>query len=1190
MNSRSVFDQRGVDRAKNAALHSMGHDPASVAGMDPEAAAQTIRDTEMGDTDVGPAGEEILEKEHKNLVAELESYALPWAIDITPEMKEAALVGGVSTISPRPRGLPVGLSMAMWNDVTTTGVDPGTMNNQPSLGPAGESVDLLLDPARVAKNVAQFWYKPLLDSIDESGSATGRRVVESARRVVRISDGLFGQWQPMLTAYQRKLGREALRGKGAWQRWKDIQALMHAPRLGGRNYGESLFARAVENDELFDLLSDYQKEIVEGYREFVEVTGQEAERRGIHIMNGTESQPFRHTPGGRKFLRQFSEDYYQLLQQGESNPRVWNALLTALSEMNDLDHDVTLRQMKRMKAMALDRKQSFEVMRVFPRFPTHLWVPDGRGGESVVELMNSDPYTAATSLVRNAAYRMGFVDQFGQGHGLGLPADRRSSLELNVQLFADEGGDPKLMEQLFRTLNGLPRVMVEKIKVGTPAWRTLRGADYFVTARAGGALSTSYLPNMPETLAKLPAAVGARRLAKTYGMFLRGALTKRGRAQLAALRQELIRAGAVQPDVIKTTINPQHRSREISRFVSQVVTSPRRAVDDQNEFIAAAAGLAMAKDLQQGKGTLDDRDALVHLYHFSAADAEAMMDGTASQETYDALVREVVKWSQNTIASPSELSRMATGPVSSKAVRFDRFAQFTADRFLQLYRLAAPSLKGKGNAESRRHLKRLATFIAGSSLAGGIQVVMRAALWGGLVGLKDLWDDAEREPVDFIMEAFLAATFSGSLEALRSSTLGPRVTPLPMVAERLMYPLSTAGELYGVMSAVVFNVAPELGERGRGPYTGLKSLEAVSVFANRSLSMSGPIRYWASVAGIGDRSPEVLSATRSYYRWRAENVRGISISENRNERVEDVRFRAAMRRATKASIHGDMKGFVKHINEALGNVNDPQKVADSLRGRRFLPKIDKNKRFQFRQETLPEHYRTLELLDERLSALADIYQKLSPQPIPKERGFAERLLEQGAKLLSPKEAGAAGPQPRHGAFAQPQHTQAQVWAADGELVGQFTNADSARKGTNGLRNNNPGNLERSPDYFGKLKGAGYGDKKRFAIFDTMFHGIRAIGVDIRKKLDPLRDKSMGGQLHNIEQIIRAYAPGNENKTQEYIKKVEDWTGIPRGQQLSARSDKAQMRLLVAAIIRAENSFRVEPAILHRAVEDAWTPR
>jgi hypothetical protein len=391
------------------------------------------------------------------------------------------------------------------------------------------------------------------------------------------------------------------------------------------------------------------------------------------------------------------------------------------------------------------------------------------------------------------------------------------------------------------------------------------------------------------------------------------------------------------------------------------------------------------------------------------------------------------------------------------------------------------------------------------------------------------------------------------------------------------------------MSAVVFNLLPESGERGRGPYTGLKTLEAVSVFANRSLSISGPIRYWAAVAGIGDQDPEVLSATRSYYRWRSKNMRGISIAENRNERVEDVRFRAALRRATKASIHGDMKGFVKHVNEALGNVNDPQKVADSLRGRRFLPKIDKNKRAQFRRETLPAHYRVLEQLDAKLSALASIYQKLSPQPEPKEEdSLVKRLLEQGAKLLSPKEAGAAGP--RHGAFKQPQHTQAQVWAGDGEFVGQFTNADSAKKGTNGLRNNNPGNLERSPDYFGKLQGAGYGDKKRFATFDTMFNGIRAIGVDIRAKLNPLRPKKKGGQLHNIEEIIRTYAPSNENRTQDYIKKVEDFTGIPRGQQLSARTDKAQMKLLVAAIIRAENSFAVEPAILARAVEDAWNDR
>lgn len=107
----------------------------------------------------------------------------------------------------------------------------------------------------------------------------------------------------------------------------------------------------------------------------------------------------------------------------------------------------------------------------------------------------------------------------------------------------------------------------------------------------------------------------------------------------------------------------------------------------------------------------------------------------------------------------------------------------------------------------------------------------------------------------------------------------------------------------------------------------------------------------------------------------------------------------------------------------------------------------------------------------------------------------------------------------------------------------------------GFRNNNPGNIRPGDNWQGAT-----GTNAGFVVFQDMSFGIRALGTDLRTKIDRGYD--------TISAIIYRYAPPSENDTGAYIESVSDDTGVPPSAKLTA--DRATLHKLVRAIINHEN--------------------
>ncbi len=106
----------------------------------------------------------------------------------------------------------------------------------------------------------------------------------------------------------------------------------------------------------------------------------------------------------------------------------------------------------------------------------------------------------------------------------------------------------------------------------------------------------------------------------------------------------------------------------------------------------------------------------------------------------------------------------------------------------------------------------------------------------------------------------------------------------------------------------------------------------------------------------------------------------------------------------------------------------------------------------------------------------------------------------------------------------------------------------------GLRNNNPGNIRPGDDWRGMI-----GENGGFVVFENIAFGIRALGIDLRTKINNGYD--------TIEKLIFRYAPPIENDTTAYINRVVATTGIPAQSELTP--DPETLAKLCRGIINVE---------------------
>ena len=118
---------------------------------------------------------------------------------------------------------------------------------------------------------------------------------------------------------------------------------------------------------------------------------------------------------------------------------------------------------------------------------------------------------------------------------------------------------------------------------------------------------------------------------------------------------------------------------------------------------------------------------------------------------------------------------------------------------------------------------------------------------------------------------------------------------------------------------------------------------------------------------------------------------------------------------------------------------------------------------------------------------------------------------------------------------------------------------SVVSGVRGLRNNNPGNIERTKDQWRGMSADQSADP-RFVVFDAPVWGLRALARILRKY--------NASGLTTVQAMISKWAPSTENNTSAYANAVARELGVSPTQPLMLTDDT--MARLMAAIVRHEN--------------------
>lgn len=138
-------------------------------------------------------------------------------------------------------------------------------------------------------------------------------------------------------------------------------------------------------------------------------------------------------------------------------------------------------------------------------------------------------------------------------------------------------------------------------------------------------------------------------------------------------------------------------------------------------------------------------------------------------------------------------------------------------------------------------------------------------------------------------------------------------------------------------------------------------------------------------------------------------------------------------------------------------------------------------------------------------------------------------------------------------------------APEGYAAGEgFTARESWRMPANaprGIRNNNPGNIEKGIGFDGEVEG----NDPRFATFKAPEDGIRGLAVNL------LTYQRRHG-LDTVQGIIGRWAPASENETGAYVQQVSRAVGVQPDETLDLSNPKVLARL-TAAIIQHENGMQ-----------------
>ena len=378
--------------------------------------------------------------------------------------------------------------------------------------------------------------------------------------------------------------------------------------------------------------------------------------------------------------------------------------------------------------------------------------------------------------------------------------------------------------------------------------------------------------------------------------------------------------GALSADVADLAFQA---GRPVSSMVRQVQQASSRTflyhyVHKYKAALAGAVALEKVQRMQAGKGNAADVFDLMKL-GWELPDARRLAQGRGSQAEYNRVVRQVPPMLLGQNAVGSQHSRLAHSRIARAALAFQHWFEMKVRSWVKETEAFAKVMHKGTPREKIAATQKYARSQLGTALSHMIPYFLLALATGGLAGLKVAWNESKAHPAKFLAESWMYGVFGGPFAAA-------------------IHLASGNGSL--VDSIFPFRVIHEIVNyaRGVGIYAHREPLDKAKEFMNKFIPADQVgLQTAAAIFGYQQQRRELETATRAYYRWRADAhpFKPHVYGENPDE--ADEKFRDAMRKAYSALVNGD-EDPAQYIRDAMGAKKNPESIAASLRSRMLLSK------------------------------------------------------------------------------------------------------------------------------------------------------------------------------------------------------------------------------------------------------------
>lgn len=878
----------------------------------------------------------------------------------------------------------------------------------------------------MVSDFARWMMQEKFRKISRSGPV-GQEISLRASAATDTMIWMRGHWVTELNAQRKRLSNPA--SKAVRKAHRELRAQTTLYDEHGRPYATlSNFSLAVEGrtrtlpggqviDPLTFGLSKLSREAVDLHRRVTLWLGKQAESMEIEqtfsprstaggITGGAGARKFKHTPGGRVWVRRLNDLGYEILEIGERHP-LWDPLVYAIAKANGTPITHANHTLSRWRQDSIDRKAAFEVVREIPVFPHAIIDQHGQHWD----IQDADPMTATDSLLAGESARLSFIGDPrrykpsvdpDRGRHFGQDPD---GLDILRSEWLQEARDSKRglahtdeFDFLMRELNGMPTFDPQKF-TALAKWnevnRQMAGVPElgkYSTDRLLSAIlvTGSALVQTTETVRySIQSPYGTiPTLHAALREIANGIVPDRIKILSAAKaeRDALIREGAIKPmsplnwHLLPT--DPEFHSKQTSagrkvtmaaqHWLNAIAETAYRAffVEWANELSGRAnvrAAYAFFEkhgaDIISGKKKLSNAQiAGMKIMGYDEAVITRLKYGGATKADIKRILVETRRVTSGMAGAGPQHSQMETNPATKFLVKFQSYFSNVAR---QAFRAHDYAFNPKYSQATRRGAWVGLAKLYGGLFAAGIasKIVMGLQL-GGVSGVKQELDDIVSDPTGTIAEAYSLSVGGGIIGSLlRTFGQDPYSTgaaeDIGQILTSFFPSVRAAEQVWTALQGTQMYDNQGVGERAFNL--------TVSMFPGFKRLRTG-----MAMLGLVDADVGVEHARRRFYQWYYSQPDHVQLDFERNEGDEYLR---KMRAAYKQVIGGDTEEGVRLINEALesedavsaltGEVRDWER---SFKSRLIMPKLTKDPELYERavKQLGAETMRKLELHDRLL--------------------------------------------------------------------------------------------------------------------------------------------------------------------------------------------------------------------------------